>query len=85
MAVVVLETLSPEDLERWRLVSATRDMLIYARPATLTLTDEEVRRAILDEYALAAELFEKYRIEPDEAVEAKISAYTGAIFIGTGE
>lgn len=84
MAATVLETLSPEDLERWRLVCATLEMA-KASPPTLTLTDEEVRRAILDEYVLVAELFEKYRIEPDEAVEAKISVYTGAIFIGTGE
>lgn len=85
MSVTVLETLTPEDLERWRTVAATRDMLVWARPTTLTLTDEEVRRAFLDEYALAAELFEKYRIDPEEAAEAKISPYTGAIFVGAGE
>lgn len=85
MSVAILEVLSPEDLERWRTVSATRDMVVLARPSTLTLTEEEVRRVFLNEYALAAELFEKYQIDPDEACGAKISAYTGAIFVGEGE
>jgi hypothetical protein len=84
VSVTILETLSPEDLERFRTVSATMD-LVQARPPTLSLADEEIRRVYLDFYALFAELMQRYGIEGEEAIEAKIAPATGHIYIGSEE
>lgn len=80
----MLETLSPEDLERFRPMSATLD-LIKARPATLTLTDEEICRFFLDWCMFFLELLDKYEIDGAEAVEAKICPFTGHIYTGAEE
>jgi hypothetical protein len=84
VSVTILDTLSPEDLERWRTLCATRD-LIEARVPGLTLTEEECRRVFIDYFATTQELLERYGIEGEEADEAKISAYTGHIYIGSEE
>lgn len=82
MTVTVLEKISREDLERYRLMAATVDMLANP-PVTLTLTDEEIRRFYLDYYTFMGTLLEQYGIEGEEADEVKVSPYTGHIYIGT--
>jgi hypothetical protein len=82
--VTILETLSTEDLERFRTAALTLDM-IEARPPTLTLTEEEIRRAYLDYHVLFGELMERYGIKDEEAIEAKISLSTGHIYVGAEE
>lgn len=84
MSVVVLETLSNEDLERFRLSYATL-ATVEGRPHTLTLTEEEIRRCYLDHYVLVRSLLDKYDIWGADAVEAKICEYTGCIYTGAEE
>lgn len=82
MAVTILETLSPEDLEQFRTAALTIDT-IEARPPTLTLAEEEIRRAYLDYHVLFGEMMERYGIEGEEAIEAKVSLALGYIYIGS--
>ncbi len=82
MTVTILDTLDAEDLDAWRETLARE---YVARSHAPDISADERARAFRREYEHAAELFERYEIRGEEAVQARISPYTGAIFIGEGE
>ncbi len=82
MSVTILDRLAPEDLAAWRETLARE---YVARSHAPDIPADERARAFRREYEHAAELFERYEIRDEDALEARISPYTGAIFIGEGE
>lgn len=85
MTTTVLETLSPEDLERWRVANAAYNVMQLPGFRFHVADTEKFQQFIHSYYELAAELLEANGVGGAEAVEAKISPFTGAIFIGEGE
>lgn len=79
MAATVLETLSREDLRRWRAAAATTELV---QVPGHDLSGEEVRQCWLDYWQLYGELLEEYGIWGEEAADARISLATGQIVIG---
>lgn len=79
MAVTILETLSREDLLRYRNSAATLEL---AESYGHGLSGEEIRQAFLDQWDLMEELFDAYGLSNEESAEAKISLYTGHIVLG---
>lgn len=83
--MMVLETLSLEDLERWRDMSAQIDTLRAEGFAFDPSCAPDAQRIFKEYYALTGELLEKYGVFHSEAVEASISPFTGAIYTGECE
>lgn len=77
MVVTVLDTLDREELVRYRAASAS---IALAQTFGHGLTGEEIRQCWLDYYELCDELLQNHRFDSEDAIEAKISPYTGAIY-----
>jgi hypothetical protein len=82
VSVTVLITISEEDLMEWRRTCAILETVQLRHPAS-TLTDADITAFWTGYFERTAELLERYGIEGEEADEAKISPYTGDIYIGS--
>lgn len=82
---IIVHRIDDEDLARWRLFQARYDALMEAKGVSLDVDLGACAAMIEEYYEVAAEILDKYEVYGEEAIECKISAYTGAIYIGREE
>lgn len=68
--------LSPEDLLRWRMASADKELVEQSHPG---LSVDEARRAMLNYYKILGDILADYQIEHDN-LSVYVSPFDGGIY-----
>lgn len=76
MYISKVASLAPEDLTRWRMVSAEKELVEIAHPG---MSVDESRRAVLQYYKVLGDLMSEYKIDSSDDT-IYISPVDGGIY-----